>query len=62
MTGAKTNKHPGGRPSKYEVKYCLEVVDFLAKGQSVTAFVGNAAYPDPRSSIGRIFIPSLWTP
>ena len=49
MSAAKTtrlpannpDKHAGGRPSKYDPKYCAEVIEFLAKGHSVTAFAGS---------------------
>ncbi len=34
-------KHAGGRPSKYDPAYCKEVVEFLAKGHSVTGFAGH---------------------
>jgi hypothetical protein len=30
-----------GRPSKYSEDYCQEVIDFLGKGHSVTAFAGH---------------------
>jgi hypothetical protein len=33
--------HPGGRPSKYDSAYCEQVIAFLAKGHSVTAFAGS---------------------
>jgi len=30
-----------GRPTKYDPRYCDEVIDFLANGYSVTAFAGD---------------------
>lgn len=32
---------PGGRPSKYRDAYCVEVIETLAEGLSVTAFAGR---------------------
>jgi hypothetical protein len=34
-------RHPGGRPSTYEPRFCQMVVDFMAKGFSLTAFAGS---------------------
>jgi hypothetical protein len=34
-------KHPGGRPSEYDPAYCDLVVEFMAKGFSLTAFAGS---------------------
>lgn len=34
-------KHPGGRPSTYNPKYCQVAVDFLRDGYSVTALAGH---------------------
>lgn len=31
----------GGRPSKYEERFCDEVIDFMAQGYSLTAFAGH---------------------
>lgn len=31
----------GGRPTKYSDAYCSEVIEFLSKGHSVTAFAGH---------------------
>lgn len=31
----------GGRPSKYSTAYCNEVIDYLGKGHSLTAFAGE---------------------
>jgi len=36
-----TDKHPGGRPSKYDPAYCEQVIDFMALGYSLTAFAGE---------------------
>jgi DNA-binding XRE family transcriptional regulator len=33
--------HPGGRPSKYDQKYCAEAIQFMRDGYSVTAFAGH---------------------
>lgn len=32
---------PAGRPSKYDPKYCEEVVEVMGKGLSLTAFAGH---------------------
>lgn len=32
---------PLGRPSKYEPRFCDEVVDFMGRGFSLTAFAGH---------------------
>ncbi len=32
---------PAGRPSDYDAKYCGEVLDYMAKGFSLTAFAGS---------------------
>lgn len=32
---------PGGRPSKYEERYCEEVMAFMGQGFSLTAFAGE---------------------
>jgi hypothetical protein len=34
-------KHPGGRPSAYKPEYCEQVVEYMAKGKSLTAFAGS---------------------
>src|SRR5215471_7164651 len=34
-------KHPGGRPSTYRPEYCQAVVEFMAKGKSLSAFAGS---------------------
>lgn len=34
-------KHPGGRPTKYEPRYCDEMIDFMAQGYSIGAFAGH---------------------
>jgi hypothetical protein len=33
-------KHPGGRPTKYEPRFCDMVVEEMAKGYSLSAFCG----------------------
>ena len=33
-------KHAGGRPTKYESRFCEMVVEDMAKGYSLTAFAG----------------------
>lgn len=33
-------KHAGGRPSKYDPKFCDMVIEDMAKGYSLTAFAG----------------------
>ena len=30
-----------GRPTKYKPEYCQQVIDFMSKGYSLTAFAGN---------------------
>ena len=32
---------PGGRPTKYDDKYCEEIIDFMSKGYSIEAFAGH---------------------
>ncbi len=34
-------KHPGGRPTKYEPRFCEEVEDLMAQGYSLGAFAGH---------------------
>ena len=34
-------KHAGGRPSDYKPEYCKQVVEFSARGYSLTAFAGS---------------------
>lgn len=34
-------KHPGGRPTKYETRFCEEVEAFMGQGFSLTAFAGH---------------------
>lgn len=34
-------KHAGGRPSKYDPKFCDEMVAFCRQGYSLTAFAGE---------------------
>ena len=36
----KGGKHPGGRPSKYDPRYCEMVIEDMSKGYSLTAFAG----------------------
>ncbi len=38
--GKKSRKGVGGRPSKYDPKYCQEIIDFLGQGFSIEAFAG----------------------
>src|SRR5689334_8161764 len=38
---ALSNKHPGGRPSKYRPGYCQRVIDFCRQGYSLTAFAAH---------------------
>lgn len=33
--------HPGGRPSKYDPRYCDEVISLMSEGLSLTAFAGS---------------------
>ena len=35
------NKHPGGRPTKYDPKFCQEAIDYMAEGFSTKAFAGH---------------------
>lgn len=37
----KNGKHPGGRPSDYDPKYCDEIIEFMARGLSKEAFAGQ---------------------
>lgn len=37
----KPKKHPGGRPTKYEKRFCQMLVDDMGAGYSVTAFAGS---------------------
>ncbi len=32
---------PAGRPTKYDPRYCDEVIEFMGQGYSLTAFGGN---------------------
>jgi len=34
-------RHPGGRPTKYEVRFCQACIDFMGLGYSLTAFAGS---------------------
>lgn len=34
-------KNPVGRPTKWDPKYCQEVIDFMAQGYSLEAFCGH---------------------
>jgi hypothetical protein len=33
--------HPGGRPSKYDPKYCEEMITLCSQGHSITGFAGS---------------------
>lgn len=33
--------HPGGRPTKYDPKYCEEIIEYMGRGFSKTAFAGK---------------------
>jgi hypothetical protein len=33
--------HAGGRPTKYDPKYCEEVIEYMGRGFSKTAFAGR---------------------
>ena len=33
--------HPGGRPSKYDPRYCAEMVEFCRRRHSITGFAGK---------------------
>ena len=35
------SKNPGGRPTKYDPKFCDEAHEFMSKGFSTKAFAGN---------------------
>lgn len=37
----KNEKKKVGRPSKYDPKYCSEIIDFMAQGKSKEAFAGH---------------------
>jgi DNA-binding transcriptional regulator YiaG len=37
----KSRKGVGGRPSKYKPEYCLQVVEFMSSGLSLTAFAAS---------------------
>jgi hypothetical protein len=34
-------RHPGGRPTKYDPAYCEEMIDFMGQGYSLTAWAGQ---------------------
>lgn len=34
------NKNPGGRPSKYDTKYCQMLIDHMSQGLSYETFAG----------------------
>lgn len=34
-------KHAGGRPTKYEPRFADELIEFMGKGYSLTAFAGS---------------------
>lgn len=36
-----TPKHPGGRPTKYDPKYCDMIIETMSTGLSMTAFAGE---------------------
>ena len=40
MSKERGGKHPGGRPTKYEPRFCDMVEEEMAKGFSLTAFAG----------------------
>lgn len=35
------DKNKVGRPTKYDPKYCQEIIDFMSTGKSLTAFAGE---------------------
>jgi hypothetical protein len=41
MAKEKRKKHPGGRPSKYDPKYCRMVIDHMEHGLSFESFAGT---------------------
>lgn len=40
-TAKKAEPRPVGRPTKYDPRYCDEVIAFMAEGFSLTAFAGS---------------------
>jgi hypothetical protein len=34
-------RHPGGRPSEYRQEYCEQVIHYMGRGYSLTAFAGS---------------------
>ena len=40
MAEEEAPRHPGGRPSKYDLRFCDMVVEDMGKGYSLTAFAG----------------------
>lgn len=36
-----TGKHPGGRPTKYDPKYCDEIIEFMREGKHLVQFAAK---------------------